>query len=161
MPTVSNYSQQAINAHYRTPTRNTDPREKWREGHKCIWNMVLEKNVINKLNRQNKEWWSFWEGERRKITFKIFKNRHHSWIGHIIRHNEFVVKILEGAISRKKSVGRPQLQYLKQLNRNTAADSYTATKRMACNSTRWKAANQSKDWRIRRKTHALSTKDYV
>jgi hypothetical protein len=26
----------------------------------------------------------------------------YSWIGHIIRHNEFVVNILEGAISVKK-----------------------------------------------------------
>jgi hypothetical protein len=26
-------------------------------------------------------------------------------------------------------------------------------KRMACNSFRWKAANQSKDWRIRRRTY--------
>jgi len=30
------------------------------------------------------------------------------------------------------------------------ADSYTSMKGMACNNYRWKAANQSKDWRIRR-----------
>jgi hypothetical protein len=30
--------------------------------------------------------------------------------GHIIRHNEFVVNILEGAISGKTSVGRTRLQ---------------------------------------------------
>jgi hypothetical protein len=30
------------------------------------------------------------------------------------------------------------------------AMSDTAMKRMACNNSRWKAANQSKDWRIRR-----------
>jgi competence transcription factor ComK len=29
--------------------RNMDPRRKWREGRKCIWNMVLEKNVKNKM----------------------------------------------------------------------------------------------------------------
>ena len=32
-------------------------------------------------------------------------------------------------------------------HRNTGADTYTAMKRMACNNSRWKAANQSKDWR--------------
>jgi len=48
-------------------------------------------------------------------------------------------------------VGRPRLQYLKQVARNTGADSYTAMKRMACNSSSWKAANQSKDWGIRRR----------
>jgi hypothetical protein len=46
----------------------------------------------------------FFRGERRKITFK---NRRHSWIEHTVRHNEFVVNILEGAIFRKKAVGRP------------------------------------------------------
>jgi hypothetical protein len=30
---------------------------------------------------------------------KILKNGHHSWIGHIIRHNAFVVTIFERAIS--------------------------------------------------------------
>jgi hypothetical protein len=59
--------------------------------------------------------------------------------------NEFVVNILEGAVFGKKGVGRPQLQYLKRVAKNTAADSYTAKKRMTCNNSRWKAANQSKD----------------
>jgi hypothetical protein len=70
----------------------------------------------------------------------MLRNRCHLWIGHIIWHNEFVVNILEGAISGKKAVGRPRLQYLKQVTRNTGADSYTAMKRMACNNSRWKAA---------------------
>ena len=66
-------------------------------------------------------------------------------IGHTVRHNEFVVNILEGAIFGKNAAGRPGLQYLKQVDRNRAADSYTAMERMACNSCRWKAANQSTD----------------
>jgi len=66
-------------------------------------------------------------------------------MGHTIRHNEFVVNILEVAISGKKAMGRPRLQYLEQVVRNTAADSYTAMTRMACNNSGWKAANQSKD----------------
>jgi hypothetical protein len=41
------------------------------------------------------------------------------------------VNNLEGAISGKSAVGRPRLQYLKQVARNTEADSYTAMKRMA------------------------------
>jgi hypothetical protein len=66
-------------------------------------------------------------------------------------HNEFAVNILEGAISGKKAVERPRLRYLKQVARNTGADSYTGMKRMACNSSRWKAANRSKDCTIRRR----------
>jgi len=64
--------------------------------------------------------------------------------GHTIRHNGFVVNILEGALFGKKAVGRPELQYLNQVARNTEADSYRAMKRMACNKSRWKTANQSK-----------------
>jgi hypothetical protein len=45
-----------------------------------------------------------------RLLLKTLYTRHHSWIWHIIRHNEFVVNILEGAISRKKAMGRPQLQ---------------------------------------------------
>jgi len=80
-----------------------------------------------------------------RLLLKILKNRHHSWIGYTVRHDEFVVNILEGTISRKKAIGRPQLQYLKQVARNTTADSYTVMKRMACNNSRWKAANHSKE----------------
>jgi len=87
----------------------------------------------------------FQRAKEERLLLKILKNRHHSWTGHTIRHNEFVVNILEGAISGKKAMGRPRLQYLKQVSRNTGADSYTAMKRMACNSSRWKAANQSED----------------
>jgi hypothetical protein len=80
-----------------------------------------------------------------RLLLEISQNRLHSWIGHEVRHYEFVVNILEGEIYGKKAVGRPRLQYLKQVARNTAADSFTAMRGMACNSSRWNAANQSKD----------------
>jgi hypothetical protein len=50
-----------------------------------------------------------------------------------------------GEISGKKAMGRPRLQYLKQVARNIGADSYTTMRRIACNKSRWKAANQSKE----------------
>jgi hypothetical protein len=87
----------------------------------------------------------FQRAKEGRIFFKILKNRRHSWKRHTVRGNECVVNILEGAISGRKAVGRPRLQYLKQDSRNTGADSYTAMERMACNNSRWKAANQSKD----------------
>jgi len=46
---------------------------------------------------------------------------------------------------KRKAVERPWLQNLKPVATNTAAASYTAVKRTACNSARRKAANQSKD----------------
>jgi hypothetical protein len=46
----------------------------------------------------------FQRAKEDRLLLKILKNRRHSWIGHIIRHNKFVVNILEAAISRKKAV---------------------------------------------------------
>ena len=89
----------------------------------------------------------FQRAKEERLLLKILKNERHSRIAHIIRHNEFVVKILEWVISGKKALGIPRLQYLKQVARNTGADSCTAMKGMACNKSRWKAANESKDWR--------------
>jgi hypothetical protein len=43
----------------------------------------------------------FQRAKKGRLLLKILKNRRHSWIGLIIRHNEFVVNILEGAISGK------------------------------------------------------------
>jgi hypothetical protein len=37
----------------------------------------------------------FQRAKEERLLFKILKNRRHSWIGHIIRHNEFVVNVLE------------------------------------------------------------------
>jgi hypothetical protein len=80
-----------------------------------------------------------------EILLLNIKKRRQSRIGHKIRHNEFVVNILEGAISGEKAMGSTRLQNLMQVGMNTTADSYTAMKRMACNNSRWKAANQSRD----------------
>ena len=129
-----------------------DRTKKLIEGRKCILNMELEKNVKNKMDRENNEGWSLSRGEIRKITFKNKKkNRRHSLIGQKIWHNELVVNIPEGGISAEKAVGRPRLQYLMQITRDREANIFRAMKKIACNSSRRKAANQSKDWRIKRR----------
>jgi hypothetical protein len=47
----------------------------------------------------------FQKAKRERLLLKILQDRSHSRIGHIIRHNEFVVNILEGAISGQMFVG--------------------------------------------------------
>jgi hypothetical protein len=105
------------------------------------WRRILEINRTDRL--MNDE--VFQRAKNRRLFLNILKNRQHVCIRYIIRHNEFVVNILEGAISGKRTVGRPRQQYLKQVTRNTGADNYTAMKRTACDKSRWKAANQSED----------------
>jgi hypothetical protein len=45
----------------------------------------------------------FQRAKEEKLLLNILKNRRHLWIGHIIRHNEFAVNILERVISGGKS----------------------------------------------------------
>jgi porphobilinogen deaminase len=54
----------------------------------------------------------FQRAKEERLLLKILKNRCHLWIGHIqvIRHNEFVVNILERVMFGKKAVVRPLLQ---------------------------------------------------
>ena len=49
----------------------------------------------------------FQRAKEERLLLKILQNRRHSWIGHTVRRNEFI----EGAISGKRAVGRPRLQY--------------------------------------------------
>ena len=93
----------------------------------------------------------FQKAKKERIVLRILKNRRHTWIVHTVGHNGLVVNILEGAIfGEKKFRGKTWTAILKQVARNTAADSCTAVKWMSSNKSRWKAANQSKDRGIRR-----------
>ena len=105
------------------------------------WRRILKIKWTDRITNEE----VFQRVKEERLLLKMLNNRRYSWIGHIIRNNEFVVNIMERAISGKKAMGRPRLQYLKQVARNKDADSYTAMKKIACNKSRWKAANQSKD----------------
>jgi hypothetical protein len=56
----------------------------------------------------------FQRAKAARILLTVLKIRRHLWLGHIIRHKEFVINILEGAISGKRAVGRPRLLYLRK-----------------------------------------------
>jgi len=38
-----------------------------------------------------------------RLLLEILKDRNHSWVGHIIRHNEFVVNILDEQYTGRKA----------------------------------------------------------
>jgi len=98
----------------------------------CCWRRMLKIKWTDRITNEE----AFQRVKEERLLLKMLNNRRHSWIGHIIRHNEFVVNIMVGAISGKKAMGRPRLQYLKQVARNIGADSYTTMKRIACNKSR-------------------------
>jgi hypothetical protein len=51
--------------------------------------------------------------KKERLHLKMLNNRRHSWIRHIIRHNEFVVNTLEKAISGKQGHGKTSTTILK------------------------------------------------
>ena len=75
---------------------------RWRRMLKIKWTDRIQNGEI--LQRAKEE----------RLLLKISKNRRHSWIGHTIRHNEFVVNILEGAIfGEKKGRGKTSTTVLR------------------------------------------------
>jgi hypothetical protein len=73
--------------------------------------MELEKNVKNKMDDRITNDEVFQRAKEEMLLLKILKIIRQSWIGHIMRHNEFVVNILEGAISGKKKKKSEDLDY--------------------------------------------------
>ena len=63
---------------------------------------MLEKNVKNKWTDRITNDEVFQRTKEERLLSEILKNRSHTWIGHIIRHKEFTVNILEGEISGEK-----------------------------------------------------------
>jgi hypothetical protein len=88
-PLILGYEERVINAF-----------ETW------CWIRMLKIKWTNRITNEE----VFQRVKEERILLKILDNRRHLWIGHIIRHNEFVANILEGAISGIKAMGRPRLQ---------------------------------------------------
>jgi len=51
--------------------------------------------------------------KEKRLILKMLQNGRHSWIGHTVTHNEFVVNILEGTISGKKGSEKTSTTMLK------------------------------------------------
>ena len=84
--------------------------------------------------------------EERSIWKNIVKRRDRL-IGHILRHPGIVALILEGQVEGKNCVGRPRLEYVKQIVGDVGCRGYTEMKRLALDRESWRAAsNQSNDW---------------
>jgi hypothetical protein len=75
--------------------------------------MVLEKNIKIRWTDSITNDEVFQRPKEERFIFKILKNRRHSWTGHTVRHNEFVVNILQGVISGKKGRGKTSTAILK------------------------------------------------
>jgi hypothetical protein len=73
------------------------------------WRRMLKLNWTDRMTNGE----VFQRVKEVRILLNILENRRHPRIGHIIRHNGFVLNILEGAISGKKGRGNTSTTTLK------------------------------------------------
>jgi hypothetical protein len=64
------------------------------------WRGMLKIKWADKLTNDE----VFQRAKEERLLLKLLKNRRHSWIWRTIKHNEFLVNILEEAVSGKKAV---------------------------------------------------------
>ncbi|KAF0753996.1 Uncharacterized protein FWK35_00020374 [Aphis craccivora] len=97
---------------------------------KCIINHITNEEVYRRV------------GETRSFL-KTLKTRRVKLIGHILRQNSLLSRIIEGAIEGNNSRGRPPLDYISQIVRYMDCRSYCELKRKAEKRQEWRiAANQ-------------------
>uniref|UniRef100_A0A8D8XVA7 Uncharacterized protein n=1 Tax=Cacopsylla melanoneura TaxID=428564 RepID=A0A8D8XVA7_9HEMI len=75
----------------------------WRRMKKIKWTeRVSNERVLEMVNEERQIW-------------KEIQERRHRWIGHIYRHNTFVVDTIEGRREGAQGRGRPRMSYIKQI----------------------------------------------
>jgi hypothetical protein len=78
--------------------------------------------------------------------WKVVQNRRHKWMGHVFRHDEFVVNIIEGRRVEAQGRGRPWKAYINQIMDFTGCNNYQEMKAWAHDrDKRREIANQSPD----------------
>ncbi|KAI5724481.1 hypothetical protein M8J77_003182 [Diaphorina citri] len=105
----------------------------WRKMNKIKWTERMSNERVLQL-----------VGEKRQI-WKTLEERRHKWIGHLYRHNEFLVSIIEVKRQGNQGRGRPRLSYINQIVEYSGCQSYTERKRKTSDRRAWRTTNQSQD----------------
>ena len=79
-----------------------------------FWNVVLEKDGEDHLDRSYEKWRSVRVNEQRNILHEIRK-RKANWIGHILRRNCLLQQVIEGKIKGQIEVTRKRGRRCKKL----------------------------------------------
>uniref|UniRef100_A0A8D9ENE8 Endonuclease-reverse transcriptase n=2 Tax=Cacopsylla melanoneura TaxID=428564 RepID=A0A8D9ENE8_9HEMI len=107
----------------------------WRRMKKVKWtDRVSNERVLGMVNERRQLW-------------NTLTERRHKCIGHIYRHNNFVVNIIEGQREGQQGRGRPRMSYIKQIMEHAKVSRYSELKRVMNDRDVWRTrtANQSSD----------------
>ena len=77
---------------------------------------------------------------KERSLIKTIKERQARWLGHVLRHDDFLKTIIEGRLLGKRSRGRPRKGILDNIKEGR---SYDSLKRMACDRSGWRNSNLS------------------
>ncbi|KAI5715577.1 hypothetical protein M8J77_018806 [Diaphorina citri] len=103
----------------------------WRKMNKIKWTERMSNERVLQM-----------VGERRQIM-NMLEERRHRWIGHLYRHNDFMVAIIEGKRQGSQGRGRPRERYIDQIVKYSGSETYADMKRKTSDRVEWRAINQS------------------
>ena len=78
----------------------------------------MEKNVENQLDRKSLKSTSAGKNSRRKESLNSIQRRKHRWLGHVLRHDGLLCKILEGRMEGKRGRGRRRQRMIEDIMEN-------------------------------------------
>jgi len=95
----------------------------WRRMEKISWmDKVTNEDVLKKVNES-------------KNMLNVIRQRKRKWIGHVLRHDEFLQDVFEGRMKGRSTRGRKRIQLLNDL---ADGKDYASLKREAEDRSMWK-----------------------